>query len=137
VNTPDFIENEHPKDGELSVTSMGRISGPIERDPTKPSRGGSLATPNLGVHVMDRTKETDVGEDKEGVSGFDQTNGKAPGLEGDGGDNVDRDGDGILVGDEIDMTNPFGAILGDEEEPGLTAEDRDPAVTPNSEEHDR
>lgn len=53
--------------------------------------------------------------DDEVVSDFDQTNGKAPGLEGDSHGWEDKNNDGILEGDEIDLANPFDAIDGDDD----------------------
>jgi hypothetical protein len=53
MTDPDFLDDEQPRDGSRSVTSLGRGVGPLHREPTKPSHGSSLATPNLGVHVMD------------------------------------------------------------------------------------
>ena len=50
---PNFIENDDPKDGELSVTSEGKLTKPIHGDKPTPSRGSSLATGGLGSHVMD------------------------------------------------------------------------------------
>lgn len=57
MTTPDFLEDEHPHDGSRSVTSLGSQSGPLQRDAVKHSRGSSLATPGLGIHVMDDNDE--------------------------------------------------------------------------------
>ena len=63
---------------------------------------------------------------------FDQTNGKAPGLEGDARD-ARTDGDlGLPL--LSDLVDGVGRVLGhDDEEDGATPEDKDPAVNPNSE----
>ncbi|CAN5150400.1 hypothetical protein BH09ACT5_BH09ACT5_07780 [soil metagenome] len=53
MTDPDFLDDEHPSDGSRSVTSMGSQGGPIHHEPAAPSHGSSLATPGLGVHVMD------------------------------------------------------------------------------------
>ena len=50
-NGPDFVENSHPKDGELSVT--GNAPRPVHGAPVEHSTGESLATGGLGAHVMD------------------------------------------------------------------------------------
>jgi hypothetical protein len=75
------------------------------------------------------------------IGDFDQTNGKAQGLEGDdsgdvslGSNNADRSDDGILSG----LNDPFAAITVDQRDgSGATDEDDDPAVTQYSEESDR
>jgi len=59
MTDPDFLDDEQPQDGSRSVTSLGRLSGPIHREPVEPSHGSSLATPNLGIHVMDNTAVDD------------------------------------------------------------------------------
>ena len=52
---PDFLDDDKPQDGSRSVTSMGRVSGPLHHEPVAPTHGTPLATPNLGIHVMDST----------------------------------------------------------------------------------
>ena len=79
-------------------------------------------------------------------NGFDQTNGRVDGLEGDeeaARENADRDRDRMLHGDPLDPLAPIVPVVpgipvipvvGEEpEDSGLTAEDRDPAITPYSE----
>lgn len=73
MTTPDFVEDEHPRDGSRSVTSLGSQGGPLNPGPehpapAKPSRAGSLATPGLGVHVMDDKDDTDKTDDTDGGS---------------------------------------------------------------------
>ena len=57
MEDPDFIDDEHPRDGSRSVTSLGRVSGPVHAAPSPESHGSSLATGGLGIHVMDGTPE--------------------------------------------------------------------------------
>ena len=57
MTEPDFLDDEHPRDGSRSVTSLGGQAGPLHGEPTVPSHGTPLATPGLGVHVMDSRPE--------------------------------------------------------------------------------
>lgn len=73
-------------------------------------------------------------DNEEIVTGFDETNGKVAGLEGDSDDAASGDESLVERAERfIDDAIPFIP----HEEGGSTAEDRDEAVTPFSEERDR
>ncbi|MCU1413728.1 MAG: hypothetical protein JWN80_1068 [Microbacteriaceae bacterium] len=75
--------------------------------------------------------ENTPGRDDEVLDDFDETNGKVEGLEGDDDrPEVDRHG-GLLI---ETIENAEETLFGTDDEDARSAEERDPAVTRNSEE---
>ena len=78
MTEPDFLDDEHPRDGSRSVTSLGGQAGPLHREPAAPSHGSPLATPGLGVHVMDSEPEDAEPADTEPDTDSDDTEDPTP-----------------------------------------------------------